>query len=78
MVPEVKKLSDVPPTLEEAQEFVGGYVQMLTLRDGSQMLINEDGRVKRLPPNVEATILAEHYGPIVGSVLVLSGSAKWK
>lgn len=76
-IPTTQRISDRPPTLSQAQKAVGGFIQMLTLRDGSQMLMDEDGRSKNLPPNLEATMLAEQYGPVVGSVLILSGPARW-
>lgn len=63
------------PTLQEAQEIVGGYVQMLTLDDGSQMLMDEDGRMKDLPVNDKASLLAGQV--IRGNVLVLQGPALW-
>ncbi len=70
-------LRDKPPTLEEAQAAVGGNVQMLTLENGDQMLMDEDGRLKKLPINVSATKRAKEYGNVVGSVLILVGPARW-
>ena len=45
------------PTLESAQEFVGGYVQGITFPNGDYLLINEDGKLRNLPLNPEATAL---------------------
>jgi hypothetical protein len=76
-MPKTTILSNKPPTLEEAQGLVDGYVQMLTLRDGSQMLVNEDGIALNLEVNQSASERAEHFGPILGNVLILRGKARW-
>lgn len=66
-----------PPTLEEAQEIVGGYVQVVRSpahRDW-QVLVNEEGLLLNLPFNSEATELCQTG--IVGPAIVLKGAAKW-
>lgn len=59
--------------LDELQEFVGGYIEIVTARDGRLIVLNEEGKLNGLPVNVVATIL---YGnpddAIVGDVLVCS------
>ena len=45
------------PTLEQAQEFVGGYVEGITFPNGDYLIINEEGKLKGLPLNPEATAL---------------------
>jgi len=45
------------PTLKEAQEFVGGYVEGITFPNGDYLIINEEGKLKGLPLNPEATAL---------------------
>lgn len=67
--------SDTQPSLAEAQEIVGGFVEMVYLRGGSQMLVNEDGRMLELEPNPDASLLAGQM--IRGPALVLSDSARW-
>ena len=62
------------PSLEEAQKAVGGYVEILTVREG-QLLFDEEGLLKKLPHNPEASEIAGQ--PIVGNALLLKGSAKW-
>lgn len=45
-------------TLEELQALVGGYIQVTTCRYNGQdlqMVVNEDGRVYDLEPNLRAT-----------------------
>ena len=45
------------PTLKEAQEFVGGYVEGITFPNGDYLIINEEGKLMGLPLNPEATAL---------------------
>ena len=45
------------PTLESAQEFVGGYVEGITFPNGDYLIINEEGKLKSLPVNEDATNL---------------------
>ena len=45
------------PNLKEAQEFVGGYVEGITFPNGDYLIINEEGKIKNLPLNEEATKL---------------------
>ena len=45
------------PSLKEAQEFVGGYVEGITFPNGDYLIINEEGKLIGLPLNPEATLL---------------------
>ena len=51
------KRSKDEPTLEEAQKFVGGYVEGISFPNGDYLIINEEGKIKNLPLNPEATAL---------------------
>jgi len=73
---ETKILKDREPTLEESQQFVGGLVELVYLDGGDQLLVNEEGLIKDLPPNPSASAIAGKH--IVGNALVLQGNAKWK
>jgi len=64
------------PTLEQAQKEVGGMVQLLELRDGRQLLCNEEGKIHGLPFNEEATSIADGH-QIVGNAMILTDGAKW-
>lgn len=63
-------------SLEELQGFVGGYVQILHMGRGELMVVNEEGKLKNLPRNRDATALAYYKGRlfkgdyIVGTVLI--------
>jgi hypothetical protein len=67
------------PTLKEAQTLVGGYVEMVTLNDGSQLLVNEEGLLRQLSLNEEATRLwgSQVFGHLCGPVVHLTGKAIW-
>ena len=75
MTPLLFTIEDKAPSLEAAQAFVGGYVQMINLEDGSQLLVNEEGLLKALPYNLPASILAGQH--LVGNALCLKGLARW-
>ena len=45
------------PSLKEAQEFVGGYVEGIIFPNGDYLIINEEGKLKGLPYNPEASAL---------------------
>ena len=49
--------SKAEPTLKAAQEFVGGYVEGITFPNGDYLIINEEGKLRNLPLNPEATAL---------------------
>ena len=45
------------PTLKEAQDFVGGYVECIGWPNGDLLIVNEEGKLNNLPLNPEATLL---------------------
>jgi hypothetical protein len=61
-------------TLGELSSFVNGYVQIVTLKDGRLMIMNEEGKIDGLEQNDTATNLAKsvlfHGDYVVGDVLV--------
>lgn len=69
-----KTITDKEPTLEYLQDFVGGLIEVVPLRDGSQLIVNEEGLMKELPHNQQASELAMR--DIVGNALVLKGKGK--
>ena len=56
---EFKIITDVKnePSLKEAQDFVGGYVEGITFPNGDYLIVNEEGKLMGLPLNPEATAL---------------------
>ena len=76
-------------TLEQLQQMVGGYIQILDIKTingedvKAQMILNEEGQMFNLPYNESATkIVAETYGPhsqdIVGDAVILYGRVRLK
>ena len=65
------------PSLEKAQELVGGLVEMVRSPDNPtwQILVNEEGLLKDLPFNAEASKICNTG--IVGDAVILKGEARW-
>lgn len=59
--------------LEELQEIVHGYIELVNLSSTQYMVVNEEGLLIGLPLNLSATILYEK-GIIVGDVLICNKS----
>lgn len=60
-------------SLEELQQFVGGYIEIIRLSGNRLMIINEEGKVWNLPLNCQATMVYQKEGKIdviVGNALV--------
>jgi hypothetical protein len=49
-------------TLQELQAIVGGYIEAFYLRDGTIMMLNEDGKRLALMFNLIATMIAQRHG----------------
>lgn len=62
-------------SLEELQKIVGGYIELIYLRN-YLMIVNEEGKIYNLPINVDATEVARFNQSImpndyiVGDVLI--------
>ncbi len=52
-------------SLEELQGFVGGYIQILHIGRCELMVINEEGKLKNLPLNRDATAIANLRGRLL-------------
>jgi|688.fasta_scaffold342766_3 hypothetical protein len=61
-------------TLKELSGFVNGFIQVISLKDGRLMILNEEGKLDSLAVNNTATNLAKDIlfdgDYIVGDVLV--------
>ena len=70
-------MEDKQPTLQEAQKIVGGLVEMVRSpkQPEWQILVNEEGLLRGLPHNKEATELCGTG--IVGHAIILKGDALW-
>ena len=56
-------------TLQEKQDAVGGYIEVVATRKGKVLIVNEEGRMKRLKKNKKASDIAEFT--IFGDVICL-------
>jgi hypothetical protein len=68
----VRQRQSVKVTLEWLQLMVGGYVQLVTLLDGSQIWMDEEGKIKGKPINAFAT--RKLWEPSFGRTDVLVGT----
>lgn len=67
--------------LEEMQQAVGGYIESITVPGPVCVVVNEEGRLKNLPPNRTATEfiamqLQDAVVMLVGDVLILGPTVK--
>ena len=58
----LKYIEDRTPSLKELQEYVGGYIETVTLRNGDTLVFNEDGIMLDLRANQEATKVYKKNG----------------
>ena len=66
---EVMPANNTDFKLREVQKLVGGYVEVVYLRDGRIMLVDEEGLLKGSPLNRAASRMAGR--PIVGNAVVM-------
>ena len=69
------RMHTAPPSLKQVQEAVGGYVELVTLDNEDQLLVNEEGLLLGLPSNPWASALSGRR--IVGRAVLLQGAARW-
>jgi|LauGreDrversion4_2_1035121.scaffolds.fasta_scaffold557748_2 hypothetical protein len=61
-------------SLEELQKCVEGYIEILWLRGGKALIVNEEGKLDGLPINDRATYIIGEHGindTIVGNALLI-------
>ena len=51
----LKVIDDYPPSLEKLQKIVGGNIQIMILKNGDSLVFNQNGLMKNLKHNLEAT-----------------------
>tara|TARA_R100000315_G_C5234048_1_gene145191 strand:+ start:3252 stop:3482 length:231 start_codon:yes stop_codon:yes gene_type:complete len=71
----ILRTKEEQPSLQDAQQFVGGLVELVNLEDGDQMLVNEEGVMHNLPINYPASFQAGKI--ILGNAIILEEEAKW-
>lgn len=61
---ETIKLAEKTLTLEQMQALVGGWIQIVTLKDGSMLVMDEEGKLKDRLINIVATkLFVDSFGP---------------
>ena len=60
---------DTEPELNIIQKIVGGYFTIIPMKDKRIMFVNEEGELRKLPTNEEATEIIGY--PIYGNVLIV-------
>jgi hypothetical protein len=67
---------DHRPSLEKAQNIVGGYIELVKAGHNTTLVVDEEGRMKNQPVNntITSRFKRSIYGlRIVGDVIVLEG-----
>lgn len=76
----IKTYEGNEPSLKDAQDYCGGWVQGLELNNGDYMLFDEEGLLKNLTLNVSATkyvkdnCVSAHQ--IVGNAIIIKADAR--
>ena len=77
----ITRISDKEPSMEKLQKLVGGYIEIAYDDGKTQIICNEEGLLRELPFNSNATIMWRNllgYYPargLVGDVVILSRGA---
>ena len=66
----LKVIDDYPPSLNKLQKMVGSDIQVITLKNGDSLVFNENGLMKNLKNNFEATKIYHKNGGIKGMNIV--------
>ena len=66
----LKVIDDYPPSLEKLQKIVGGNIQIMMLKNGDSLVFNQNGLMKNLKHNLEATKIYLKNGGIKGMDIV--------
>ena len=44
-------ITEIENTLEKLQEIVGGFIDIVEIENGVDLIINDEGKINNLPPN---------------------------
>ena len=66
-------------TLSEAQKWVEGWIEGITLSNGDYMIVNEEGKFKKFAINYTASMVwAKHFGKtnfMLGNAIIIKKNA---
>lgn len=65
----LKIYDKVAPTYDEAREYIGGWIERVNLPNGDALLVDEEGLLKELEVNVEASKVSQRF--IVGNAVLV-------
>ena len=65
----LKIYDKVAPTYDEARKYIGGWIERVNLPNGDALLVDEEGLLKELDVNPEASKVSERF--IVGNALLV-------
>lgn len=76
-------IDDREPSLAEMQGVVGGLIEVIYPNPKTQIIINEEGKLRDLPINTEATLVwknnGNYYGDVImGNAIILTKEALLK
>ena len=60
------RIEEIEVTLEELQQIVGGYIEIIPFTFDSIIICNEEGRLRNLPFNFQMPV----HGGIVGTAII--------
>ena len=66
----LKIINDYEPSEEILQEMVGGNIEIITLKNGDTLVINQDGKELNLNYNSEATKIFQENTSVKGIDIV--------
>jgi hypothetical protein len=66
------RLTNVDNELESFQKLVGGYIEVVRLDNGIDAVINEEGKLIELEPNIALLHNGEVYDYIAGTAVLVS------
>ena len=85
-MPKTIIIKNKKPTLSEAQNLVGGYIEIAYDDGQTQIICNEEGKLFGASVNIEATTLwaqklgvklvADMHDVLVGDILILENKAR--
>lgn len=63
-------IEEIDYTLKTFQEIVGGYIETVPVLHDVTMIVNEEGKIKRMPRNI---ILGQDFVDMIVGTLILVG-----
>lgn len=65
------EIVEIEDNYKELQEIVGGLIEFVSIGDGIDIVINEEGKIMGLEPNFIATALFDFKDLLVGDAIIV-------